>query len=172
MTHPAQLKERGVPYDRLPDKFWRQQAARGKVRRFKAPDMAGRVQAVFSFYSQHGFDSTNGVHLFTEKTAIVHAAQMELIHGGAMADPCDMPYMNVGTEETPKYINLTGSGKIEGHHVRLQSILSTGKHLFYYYPTRVYFECSVSEYARRGVRVRLAGPCASSLFSSTYTSVP
>jgi hypothetical protein len=67
------LKERGVPYER-----WRQQAARGKGLRFKAPDMAGRMQSVFSFYSQHGFDSTNGAHLFTEKTAILHAAQMEL----------------------------------------------------------------------------------------------
>jgi hypothetical protein len=39
--------------------------------------------------------------------------------------------MNVGTEETPKYIKLTGSGKLWGHHVRLRFILSTGKHLFY-----------------------------------------
>ena len=42
-----------------------------------------------------------------------------------------LPYMNVGTEETPKYIKLTGSGKLWGHHVRLRFILSTGKHLFY-----------------------------------------
>jgi hypothetical protein len=78
---------------------------------------------------------------------MVHAQCMELIHGGAMADPCDMPYINVGTEETPKYIKLTGSGKIEGHHVRLQSILSTGKHLFYYFPSSGY--CLLIVYLQR-----------------------
>ena len=70
--------------------------------------MVDRVQAVFAFYSQHGFDSTTGLHLYTDKTANVHAQCMELMLGGAMADPCDMPYMNIGTEEKPKYIKLTG----------------------------------------------------------------
>jgi hypothetical protein len=51
---------------------------RGKVRRYKAPNMADRVQNVYSFFVEHGFDSTTGVHLFTEKTAMVGRCRLTL----------------------------------------------------------------------------------------------
>ena len=113
------------------DKFWRQQAARGKLKRYKKADLVYCVDEVYQFFLEYGFD-TDGVHLFTEKTHEVHKYCMDLLAEGALDDPESLPYVNTGTEDNPIWRKLSNQGKIEGHHTQLPKILSTGIYFLFF----------------------------------------
>ena len=90
------------------ERFWRKQASRGKLRRYKPNDLHDKVDSVFKFFQQYGFDS-NGLHLFTDKTYEAHTFLLGRIAEGALDDPAGMPYVKSGSEHMYVYFTFFSS---------------------------------------------------------------
>lgn len=87
-------------------------------------ELAARVEAVFNRFKD-AKSRVSGRPLFTQETLAVHNQQMKLIKKGRLSDPFpkDEMYLNVGTDEKPRWLCVRGSSALEGFHSHLNGLL-------------------------------------------------